>query len=89
MVITLWPSSLRFKDGFCEAGLADDALERTAPEGIVEWDRDGNCSPFLLELHDAMTSTLAYNDESVAPKYGADFGAGKNPQSTQQAPQPG
>jgi hypothetical protein len=82
-------SSLRFKQRFGKARLPDDALKSAAPEGIVEWNRDGNCSPIFLELHNAMTSTLADCGESVVLKNGADFGARKDPESTQLAPQPG
>lgn len=66
---------LIFKDRLVEAGLANDALESTAPEGIMEWDGDGNGCPVPLQLHDSVAAALAHSDKSVPFENLASFGA--------------
>src|ERR1700722_4576724 len=79
-------SLFRLKQRFGETRLADDALDCAAPQGVVQRHRHGDGRPFTLELHDAMASALAHRYKSVPLKYLADFGAGEDPQPTQQEP---
>jgi hypothetical protein len=54
-----------FKERFGNARLANDALEGTAPEGIVERHRDGYGGVLSSQLHDSVTAALAHRDKSV------------------------
>lgn len=67
--------------------MANDALEGSAHEGIVEWNGDGDGGFLRLQLHDAVTATLAHGDKSASFKNLAGFGAGEDSQPTQRAPQ--
>jgi hypothetical protein len=65
----------RFKQRFGQTGLADDALQCAAPEGIMKRHGDGNGRPLRLQLHDPVTAALAHSDESVLFENLAGFGA--------------
>jgi hypothetical protein len=55
--------------------LADDALESTAHELIVERHGDGDGGPLRLQLHDSVTAALAHGDKSAPFEDFAGFGA--------------
>jgi hypothetical protein len=45
--------------------LANDALESTAPEGIVERHGDGDGCSLSLQLHDSVTAALTHGNKSA------------------------
>lgn len=56
---------------------------------IVKWDGNRNRRCIQPLLHNSMATALTDGDESVLFENSADFRARKNPESTQQVPQPG
>jgi hypothetical protein len=71
-----------------QAGLAKDAQQSPAADGIVKRNRNSNRGVFGLPLQDAVAPALAHQNKSVPFKNSADLRAREDPKPTQRAPQP-